>query len=100
MEQHRMKLVTIVCEALAREPLTKLLGEIGAQGYTLHTVQGVGEHGDRPGDIGEFANIRVEVLLQTAPAEALLERLRGEFFSRFASIAWETDVRVLRPEKF
>ena len=35
MNTHSMKLVTIICEALAREPLKKLLTETGAHGYTL-----------------------------------------------------------------
>jgi hypothetical protein len=33
-------------------------------------------------------------------AEKLLARLEQEFFPRFAMVAYETDIRVLRREKF
>ena len=39
MKLHSMKLVTIVCEALARSAVTELLKEIGAHGYTLFPVE-------------------------------------------------------------
>jgi len=95
-----MKLVTVICEALAREPLEKLLAEIGANGCTLFTVEGAGNQGRRAADIREFANIQVEIIVQPAAAETLLRRLEGEFFARFAMVAYETDIRVLRREKF
>lgn len=95
-----MKLVTIICEALAREPLKKLLAEVGAHGYTLFAVEGDGNQGRRSADIQEFANIQVEVIVPPAVAENLLGRLEQEFFAKFAMVAYETDVRVLRREKF
>jgi nitrogen regulatory protein P-II 2 len=91
MNTHPMKLVTIVCEAHARE---------GAHGYTLFEVEGAGEGGVRPADIPEFANIQVEVILQPAAAEKLLASLSRDFFPRYTMIAFESDVRVLRPNKF
>ena len=95
-----MKLVTIICEALARQPLKNLLAEAGAHGYTLFAVEGDGSQGRRIADIQEFANIQVEVIVPQAVAEKLLARLEREFFAQFAMVAYETDVRVLRREKF
>ena len=95
-----MKLVTIVCEAYARDAVTNLLREIGAHGYTLFAVEGEGSRGKRPGDIPEFANIQVEVVVSPAVADTLLTRLEKEFFPRYAMIAFEGEVRVLRKEKF
>ena len=95
-----MKLVTIVSEAYAREPVTKLLRAVGAHGYTLFAVEGDGSRGKRPGDIPEFANIQIEVVVPPAVAETLLARLESEFFPRYAMIAFECEVRVLRKEKF
>ena len=45
-------------------------------------------------------NIQVEVIVPPAVAEKLLARLEKEFFAKFAMVAYETDVRVLRREKF
>ena len=95
-----MKLVTIVCEAYARDAVTKLLRDVGAHGYTLFAVEGDGSQGKRPGDIPEFANIQIEVVVPPAVAETLLARLESEFFPSYAMIAFECEVRVLRKEKF
>lgn len=100
MTLHPMKRVTVICEALAREPLVRLITECGAHGYTVFTVEGEGAKGGRPGDIAEFGNIQIEAIVPPAVAEALLTRLEVEFFPRYAIIAHESDVRVLRPEKF
>ena len=100
MNTYPMKLVTIVCEALAREPLTALLHAVGAHGYTLFTVEGNGAKGARLADIQEFANIQVEVIVPPAAAEQLLARLEQDFFPRYAMVAYESDVRVVRPQKF
>lgn len=100
MNTHPMKLVTIVCEAYAKEAVRKLLREIGAHGCTIFEVEGDGSHGERPADIREFANIQIEVILPPERAEELLQRLEKEFFARYAMIAFESDVRVLRANKF
>ena len=95
-----MKLVTVICEALVREPLLRLLSEVGAHGYTLFDVEGDGRQGRRSGEIQEYANIQVEVIVQPEVAEKLLERLQKEFFAKFAMVAYEADIHVLRKEKF
>lgn len=100
MNTHPKKLVTIVCEALARERLTRLLAEEGAHGYTLFAVEGTGAHGSRVADIEEFTNIQVEVLVTAEVAERLLARLHRDFLPHFAAIVFESDVCVLRPERF
>lgn len=100
MKLHSMKLVTIVCEALARVPVTGLLNKVGAHGFTLFSVEGVGAQGSRVADIEEFANIQIEVVLPPEPALKLMARLEQEFFARFAMIAYSTDIEVIRSEKF
>lgn len=100
MNTHPMKLVTIVCESYAKEAVKKLLREVGAHGCTHFEVAGDGSKGERPADIREFANVQIEVILPPERAEALLGRLQKDFFPRYAMIAYETDVRVVRPEKF
>jgi len=100
MKTHPMKLVTIVCEALAREHVTRLLTEEGARGYTLFSVEGLGAKGSRVADIEEFANIQIEVIVTEAVAQPLLERVSRDLLPHFAVIVYELDVRVLRQEKF
>ena len=100
MKTHPMKLVTIICEAHAREPVKKLLREAGAHGYTLFQVEGEGSRGERTAEIQEFANIQIETIVQPDVAAALMEKLERDFFPRFGMIAFESDVRVLRPKKF
>lgn len=100
MNLYPMKLVTIVCEAYAQGPVTKLLHDIGAHGWTSFPVEGEGSRGQRPADIREFANIQIEVVVPPETAEKLLIRLEKEFFARYGMIAFESDVRVLRREKF
>jgi nitrogen regulatory protein PII len=100
MNTHPMKLVTIVCEAHARGPILDLLRASGAHGWTLFTVEGEGARGGRTGDIPEFANLQIQVIVRPEVADALLERLAREFFPRFVMIAFASDVQVVRPAKF
>jgi nitrogen regulatory protein PII len=100
MNLHPMKLVTIVCEAAAQDAVTKLLRETGAHGWTSVAAEGDGARGRRPADIREFANVQIEVIVPPEIAGALLERLLKDYFPRYGMIAFESDVRVLRPGKF
>ena len=100
MTAHDMKLVTIVCEALARETITGLLHDVGAHGYTLSQVEGLGHRGERTAEMEELANIKVEVVVPSSVGEALMQRLQREFFPLYALIVYESDVRVIRSEKF
>jgi nitrogen regulatory protein P-II 2 len=100
MSGHSMKLVTIVCEALARESVTGLLMEVHAHGYTLGPVEGTGAKGARTGEIPELGNVKIEVIVPPPVAEQLLQRLQRDFFPHYAVIAYEIDVRVMRSEKF
>ncbi len=100
MKLHSLKLVTIICEALARNHVTELLTSVGAHGYTLFPVEGVGAQGSRVADIEEFANIQIEVILPPDAAMQLLERLEKDFFARFAMVAYSSDIEVIRGGKF
>lgn len=100
MNTHPMKLVTLVCEAYALEPVKKVLREIGAQGCTHFPVEGLGAGGQRSGEMKEFANVQIEIVLTPEAASALLARIEKEFFPHYGMIAFETDVRVLRAAKF
>jgi len=95
-----MRLVTIICEALARDAVTRLLREVGAQGWTIFKVEGTGAKGERTAEMSEFANIQVEVIVPPAVGDLLMERLERDFFPKFTMVAYESDVRVRRASKF
>jgi nitrogen regulatory protein P-II 2 len=100
MKLHPMKLVTIICEAVLEENVIALLLRCGAHGYTAFPVRGSGNQGERTADIAETGNVQIEVIVKPTVAEHLLTRLREEFFASYAMVAYESDVRVLRPDKF
>ena len=100
MNTHPMKLITIVCEAYALEAVKKLLPEVGAHGCTHFPVEGDGAGGARTGEMKEFANVQIEVVLTADAASALLARIEKELFPRYGMIVFESDVRVLRAGKF
>jgi nitrogen regulatory protein PII len=100
MNLHPKKLITIVCEAIARETLAALLRDCGAKGYTVHAVEGWGAKGSRFADIPEDANIEIKTIVGEEKAACILQRLSSEVMPRFATVAYLSDVEVLRPEKF
>jgi len=62
------------------EQLAQLLEECGAHGSTLIHVEGSGSRGKRFADLPEAANIKLNVLVQPAAAERILERRGGRVF--------------------
>jgi nitrogen regulatory protein PII len=100
MNLHPMKLVTIICEAVLEERIVEILRESGAQGHTAFDVRGSGRQGQRSADLVESGNVRIEVIAKPAVATAVLDRLHHELFAAYAMVAYESDVGVMRPEKF
>lgn len=100
MNLHPMKILTIICESVLEERVVKLLRECGAQGHTAFQVRGSGHQGERHGDMVESGNVQIEAIVKPAVSESILHRLHHELFPPYAMIAYESDVRVLRPEKF
>ncbi len=100
MNRHPMKLVTIICEAVLEERVVAVLRECGAHGHTAFDVRGSGCQGRRSADLLESGNVQIEVIAKPAVAEALLARLYSGFFHDYAMVAYESEVSVMRPEKF
>jgi len=44
--------------------------------------------------------VQIEVIVPPAVAEQLLQRLGRDYFPRYGIVAFESDVRVLRRDKF
>ena len=100
MNLHPMKLITIICEAVLEERVIELLLECGAHGHTAFDVRGRGNQGDRSADMVESGNVEINTIVNPAVAEAILQTLHERLFTSYAMIAYESDVRVLRPDKF
>lgn len=100
MTLHPMRLVTVICEAVLEERIVEVLRECGAHGHTAFDVRGSGHQGQRNADIAESGNVQIEVIVKPATAEAMLTRLHSEFFQDYAMVAYDSEVRVIRPEKF
>jgi nitrogen regulatory protein PII len=97
---HPKKLITIVCESIARETLVAIIQECGAKGYTVSQVEGWGAKGSRFAGIPEDSNIELKTVVGPLRAERILERLSVEIMPRFATVVFVSDVSVLRSEKF
>jgi hypothetical protein len=76
------------------------LEESGVRGWTLLPAGGFGEHGNRTGDTDETANVVVEALADIAVAERALKLLYDDLMHHNPIIAYLTEARVLRREKF
>jgi len=100
MDTYPMKLATIISEAYALDVVKKLLPAVGAHGCTHFPVEGDGAGGSRTGEVMDFANVQIEVVLAEAAASALLERIEKGLFPHYGMIVFESDVRVLRAGKF
>ncbi|GAB4169398.1 MAG: nitrogen regulatory protein P-II [Terrimicrobiaceae bacterium] len=100
MKLHPKKLITIVCEAIARDSLIQILRDCGAKGYTVTAAEGWGAKGSRSADIPEDANIELKIIVGSERADLILGHLSSGFLPRFATVVCVTDVQVLRPDKF
>jgi hypothetical protein len=63
-------------------------------------AKGEGSHGERMGGrVGE-TNARIETVVSVEVAERILARLAEFYFPRYATIAWTSDVNVVRGDKY
>lgn len=99
MQTTRLKLVTIIMEAVLEDQILDDIRELGATGYTLVEVRGEGSRGIGASDF-EGRNLRLETLVPPAVAERILEHLAAEYFPLYAVIAYAADVEVVRPQKY
>lgn len=100
MNLHPMKLVTIICQAILEERVVELLREAGAHRHTAFNVRGGGYQGGRSADIVETGNAPIEVIAKPEVSESLLARLHAKWFASDSRVAYENEVRVLRPSQF
>ncbi len=99
MQTTKLLKVTVIAEAVLRERLIAEILSAGATGYTSAAAEGEGSRhlrsGDLPGD-----NVRIETIVDESVADRLLTQLTNQYFPHFALIAYVTEVRVIRGEKY
>lgn len=99
MKLTKLKLVTIITEAVLEPQLIQSIKKLGAKGHTAINSHGEGTSGIRSGEIpGE--NVRIETLVSDQVAEKIMEHLSTEYFKDYALICYVTEAEVLRSEKY
>jgi len=99
VELVRLKLVTIVAEAVLEKRLLEEIRRQGAKGYTLTEARGEGSRGLRTMD-WEGQNIRLEAIVSEGVAERILQVLQERYFPYYAVIAFVENVEVVRGHKY
>ncbi len=99
MDLTKRTLVTIIAEEVLETRVLEMVKLEGATGFTSTPCRGEGTRGLRTG-AEEGGNVRIELIVSQEIAERILERLESDWFPSYAIIAWLSDVRVLREEKY
>jgi nitrogen regulatory protein P-II 2 len=95
----RLRLVTIIGEAVLERRLLAELPRLGATGWSLGRVDGQGSRGVRSTG-WEGPNLRLEAVVTAEVADAILDHLVAEYFDHFAIIAYVSEVEVVRGDKY
>lgn len=99
MNTHLLRLITIVAEPVLEERITRELCDLGASGFTVTAAHGAGSRGMRATDPpGE--SVRIETVVGEEVADRVLEHIARRYFPNYAVIAFETEVRVVRGDKY
>lgn len=99
MQTTRLKLLTIIAEAILEERLLRELKQLGARGYSVGAVRGEGTRGIQAID-WEGKNVRIETLVGAEAAERILAHMAQYYFADYAVIVYSVDAEVLRSSKY
>ncbi|MFV9504394.1 MAG: P-II family nitrogen regulator [Oscillochloridaceae bacterium umkhey_bin13] len=92
-------LVTIIAEGVLRERLLGEVTQLGSRGYTVGEVHGHGTSGVSA-QFWMGPQVRIEVLVTPAVAEAIMDHLQAHYFDTYSVVAYLSEVRVARAEKY
>ena len=96
---NKRKLVTIVIETSLAHRLEEDLVDCGAKGFTSSLAHGAGPKNQRSSDI-EGGNVRIETVVSDSVLEAILEKLKSNYFPHYAISCWVSEVEVVRDERY
>lgn len=91
MDDKRLRVITVVAEAILEDSLVGDIRRLGATGYTISDVRGWGKHGNRRGDWRQGGNIRIEVLGSEALCAAIAEHLRQNYQEDYGLLIFTTE---------
>ena len=94
------KLVTIITEAVLESALCDFLADLGASGYTVTNSRGSGSRGARSAGWSASSNVRIEVVCSEELASEIARQVSERYYADYAMILFESDIHVLRPDKF
>lgn len=103
---HKAVKVIIVTEKLIEERIEGVIDSLGGKGYTIVSVGGKGLHhvhstDSRASVVGEFSNVKIEVILRDrSTAERIAQTVMEEFFGEYPGIVYLEDVEVWREGRF
>ena len=96
IERH---LLTIIAEAAVEARLVEDVKRLGAKGYTVGHVRGEGRTVNSLQDLNG-PSMRLETIVTSEVADAIMAHLAAEYFDRYAVIAWLTAASIMRPTRF
>jgi nitrogen regulatory protein P-II 2 len=99
METSTLKLLTIIADEALTKVIEETLLELGATGYTISHVEGMGRSGPR-NSTWEGENIKFEVITTDEVLEKVLNYIKQNLFERYSIIVYYNDVHVIRTSHF
>ena len=93
------KKVTIISDDALEFHLVEDLKKCGVKGYTLEEAKGFGIHSSRDNEL-EGRNIKIETIVDEETSDKIFLMLEEKYFKKLVIIAYVSDVKVLRKEKF
>ncbi|WP_017294754.1 P-II family nitrogen regulator [Geminocystis herdmanii] len=97
--------LVIVTEKLLLKPISKIIEEAGASGYTIVAAGGKGSRNVRssghPNVSDTYSNIKIEVLTADRDtAVKISDNVATKFFEDYSGISYICDVEVLHAHDF
>ena len=89
------KLVTIITVYSARQRVVDALAALGLRGFSVHSVEGHGAHGQRVDTFFEKENLAFNIVTSAELAAKLLEWVERDLLRHDPSIAYCADVTAV-----
>ena len=99
MDTVPLKLLTVIAEAFLESRLLEEIKGLGAKGYSLSEVRGEGSRGVRASE-WEGRNVKIEMLVSAKVGDQILQHVAAHYFPNYAVVAYVTDVRAVRGDKY